>query len=301
MMRAQFRARRGGVTLPTVLVGLTLSVLVVALLGGQMVALLRHAHRLHARQQARAQLAQAAEVLASELHGAAAAPSPTDVADLLLVTDSAVEVRAPIGGGAACTVGPDVVELLDAHAAGAPVASWWSDAPDVGDVAHVHDEGAQPTWRDDAWHARDVAAVEHSVGACAAGPLAPWRGGGAHLRLLLAGAPLPATVGAGAPVHVTRRRRYVHYRAGDGTWQLGQRAWSGGAGALQPVAGPLATRAVAGLVIAAFDAWGAPIAAPAVGVPARLEIAVRVEHAAGTGRWRDSVLVRVPLDTGHAP
>ncbi len=285
------RRRRAGFSLPALLVGLTLSVLVTGLLGSQMVALLRHAHRLLSRQQARAQLAHAAEVLSAELRNAAAAPSATDVADLLLVVDSAVEVRAPIGGGIACAVGPSAVELLDAHAAGAPVASWWSDAPDVGDVVHVHDEGPQPVVQDDAWHARELAAIEHGVGVCATGPMAPWRGAGAHLRLRLAGAPLPPTVAAGAPVRVTRRRRYVHYRASDGSWQLGQRQWTGGAGALQPVAGPLAPRAAAGLVVAA----------PTSAVPTQLDVTLRVELAFGSARWRDSALVRIPFDTGTAP
>lgn len=286
------RARRG-TSLPAVLVGLTLSALVVSLLGSAMVGLLRHAHRLHAREQARAQLGQAAGVLAAELQGAAAAPSPTDVGDLLLVSDTAVEVRAPVGGGVACAVGADLVELLESSPVGAPAVGWWSDAPEPGDVAHVHDDGAQPTWRDDAWHAREVVAVERSVTACVTGPFATWRAPGAQLRLRLAGAPLPATVTAGAPVRVTRRRRYVHYRAGDGTWQLGQREWSTSVGALQPVAGPLAARtAVApGLSIAA-------VGAPDV---ARLELVARVEQRVLRGTWRDSAVVVAPLDTGRAP
>lgn len=295
---------RAGTTLPSVLVGLSLSVLVVALLGSVMVTLLRHAHRLQSRTQARAQLAQAADVLASELWGVAAAPSATDVGDLLLVADTAVEVRAPIGGGVACAAGGDVVEMLDAHAAGAPAIAWWSDAPDAGDIVHVHDEGPQPTWRDDAWHARVLDAAEHSVTACAAGPLAQWRGVGAHLRLRLAGGPLPATVAAGAPVRVTRRRRYVHYRASDGSWQLGQREWSAAVGALQPVAGPLAARAAAapGLAITALDAHGLPVSGvPPFGAVSRLEIVARVEHRFHGVRWHDSALVRVPLDTGSAP
>ncbi|GLC27896.1 PulJ/GspJ family protein [Roseisolibacter agri] len=288
-MRRSPRAR-AGTSLPAVLIGVTLSTLAVALLGRAMVDLLRHAHRLHAREQARAQLGQAAGVLAAELRGATALPSPTDVADLLLVADTAVEVRAPVGGGVACATGGDYVEVLESVATGAPAVGWWSDAPEAGDVVHVHDEGAQPTVRDDAWHARDLVAVEHSATACATGPFAPWRAAGAQLRLRLAGAALPATVSAGAPVRVTRRRRYVHYRAGDGTWQLGQREWSAALGALQPVAGPLASRSAQapGLSVVARDAG-------------RLDVVARVELAFPGARWRDSAVVRAPLDTGRAP
>ncbi len=281
---------RAGVSLPSVLIGLTLSTLAGALLGRAMVDLLRHAHRLHAREQARAQLGQAAGVLAAELRGATAAPSATDVADLLLVADTAVEVRAPVGGGAACAAGSDLGEVLESPAAGAPAVVWWSDAPEVGDVVHVHDEGAQPTVRDDAWHSRDLVAVERSVTACAAGPLASWRAPTPQLRLRLAGPPLPTTIGAGAPVRVTRRRRYVHYRAGDGTWQLGQREWSAALGALQPVAGPLAPRAAQ-----------APGLSVAMGTAGRLDVAARVELTFPGVRWRDSAVVRAPLDTGRAP
>ncbi len=301
MIARPTRHLRAGFTLPGLLVGLGLSVLVVGLLGSQMVALIRHAHRLHAREQARAQLTQAAAVLSAELRDAVASPSTTDPGDLLLVVDSAVEVRAPIGGGVACAVGADAVEMLDAVASGAPPVSWWNDAPDVGDVVHLHDDGPQPTWRDDAWHARVVTAIEHGLGVCAAGPFAVWRGAGAHLRLRLAGAPLPPTMVAGAPVRVTRRRRYVHYRAGDGAWQLGQREWTGAAGTLQPVAGPLGTRAAAGLVVRALDVSGGPVGPLSAVTAARLEIGLAVEHAFPERRWRDSATVRVPLDTGGAP
>ena len=295
------RTRRRGVTLPTLLIGLTLSVLVVALLGSVLVALQRLAHRQHEREQARAQLAQSAAVLAGELRGISVAPTATDAADLLALTDSAVELRGAIGGGVACAVTPDAVEMANALAPDAPPIAWWSDAPDVGDVVHVHDAGSSPRAADDAWHARTVVAVEHGVGLCAAGPLAVWRGPGAGLRLRLAPPSLPVTTTAGAPVRVTRRRRYALYRAGDATWQLGQRTWDGATSTLQPVAGPLAAYggATSGLALAIVDGNGN---APApVGVAGQVTIVARADRRWAGVTWRDSATARVVLDTGLAP
>ena len=291
--------RRGGVTLPGVLIGLALAALVLALLGSAMVTLLRQAHRQHDRTQARAQLAHAAGVLTAELRTVAAAPSATDVGDLLLIADTAVELRAAVGGGAACAVTSDAVELVDAAVPGAPFVSWWSDGPQPDDVVHVHDEGPTAAIADDAWLARAVVDVERGGGACTAGPLAPWSASGVRLRL--AGPSLPSTVAAGAPVRVTRRRRYVLYRAGDGSWQLGQRVWTAGAGSLQPVAGPLnsGTATEPGLDVTALAGDGTPVAGTSAA--ARLAVIVRAGGSWAGRRWHDSSAVHLPLDVGSAP
>jgi hypothetical protein len=293
---------RDGVTLPGVLVGLSLAALVLALLGGAMVTLLRQAHRQHDRTQARGQLAHAVGVLAAELRTVAAAPSTTDVGDLLLVADTALDVRAAVGGGAACTVASDAVELVDVAVAGAPFVSWWSDAPQRDDVVHLHDEGPSPAIADDAWIARDVVGVEFGGGACAVGPLAQWTT--SALRLRVGGPALPTTLGAGAPVRVTRRRRYALYRAGDGSWQMGQRSWSAGVASLQPIAGPLNSAAAAdpGLQVTALAADGTPIAgAPPPSPVARLSIVARAERSWAGRRWLDSAVAHLPLDAGSAP
>ncbi len=293
------RARRG-TTLPSLLVGLALTTLVGALLGGATVALLRVAHRQQARLRVRAQLAHAADVLAWELRDLAPVPTATDLGDLLLVADTALELRATVGGGVACAASPYTVELAHALAPGAPDASWWTDAPQSGDVAHLHDEGPLPTWRDDAWHARTIVDVERTTAACVA---TPWRGAGSHWRLTLGGAPLPVTVGAGAPVRLSRRRRYVHYRDGDGHWQLGQRSWAGGAPTLQPVAGPLSAPSdeLPGLLVDAWDRAGATADGATPHDVARLRVRVHATTGAGRARRGDSLLVHAPLDMRNVP
>jgi hypothetical protein len=268
-------------------VGLGLASIVGAVLGGVTVALLRAAHRGHARRAVRAQLAQGAAVLAWELRDLASRGTATDVADLLLAADTALDLRAPVGGGVACAVGPAAVELHAALDPGAPPTAWWGDAPQAGDVAHLHDEGPTASWRDDAWHARPVDAVDVTGAACATGPLAP--GAPApHYRLRLGGAPLPPTVAAGAPVRVSRLRRYLHYRDADGRWQLGQRPLAAGVGPVQPVAGPLT----------APGGW--PGITVAFAEP-RLAVTLRAEVGAGPARWRASLSVHAALDAQGAP
>lgn len=296
------RAARGA-TLVAVLVGVTLGTLVLALVGGAMVALLRQAHRQHERLQARAQLAQAVDALSAELRGLAANPAAPEGSDLLLVADSAIELRAPLGGGAACRVAPAELELLAAtDPAGAP-AAWWRGPPREGDVAFVHDD-ALPDSGVGVWHARPITAADRSTTACRTGLLAPRAPPPAHWRLTLGGAPLPATVHDGAPVRVGRRRRYSLYRAGDGLWYLGQREWDATGATLQPVAGPLAPYApgAGGLTITALDAAGAAIAGPVpAGAAASVVVTVRVARAWSAVPWRDSLVARMALGTGGAP
>ncbi|MDF1506129.1 hypothetical protein PYV61_24455, partial [Roseisolibacter sp. H3M3-2] len=231
---------RRGTTLPSLLVGLVLASIVGATLGAVTVSLLRDAHRAHARHAARAQLAAGAAVLGWELRDLAAHATASDVADLASAGDTALDVRAAVGGGVACAVGPSAVEQHAARAADAPPTAWWGDAPEAGDVVHLHDEGPSASARDDAWVARPVDAVDVTVTACATGPFAAWGAGAPHFRLRLAGAPLPPTVTSGAPVRVSRLRRYLHLRDADGRWKLGARPLSPTVGQSQPVAGPLA-------------------------------------------------------------
>jgi type II secretory pathway component PulJ len=280
------RPRRGS-TLATLLVGLGIASVVGASLGGVTVALLRAAHRSHARRAARAQLSYGAAVLAWELRDLGHPPH-RDRRRRPAARDRLGARRAgAIGGGVACAVGPSAVELHALVVPGAPPTAWWGDAPEAGDVVHLHDEGPTASWRDDAWHARTVDAVDVTGAACATGPLA--RGAPApHYRLRLGGAPLPPTVAAGAPVRVSRLRRYLHYRDADGRWQLGQRPLAAGVGPVQPVAGPLA----------APGGW--PGITVAFAEP-RLAVTLRAEIGAGPARWRDSLSVHAALDAQGAP
>lgn len=286
--------------------GAALAELLVAAAVGGVVATAAVVSAVHARRAAavqteralaRAQLAQAAGVLGFELRAAALAAGPDDGADLLEASDSAVDVRAAVGGGVACG-GPAGASI---ELAGGEGLGWWGAAPRAGDVAAVHDPGALPGAGDDAWRERPV--VDAVAGGCAAGPFAALAAAGPPAwRLTLGGAPLPPTVAAGAPVRVLRRRRYTLYQGGDQQWVVGMREWdAAGAQGVQPLAGPFESPAAGGMRVTVRDAAGAPVAA---GAPGAAEVEVRllaVRRRLGTP-WPDSARVRVrPAGAGWAP
>jgi hypothetical protein len=181
------------------------------------------------RAAARAQLRTAVGVLTAELAAAASGGAP-EGADLAELSDTAVDVRATIGGSVVCATaaGPGAGVTLDL-AASRPGVAWWSAPPRDGDVALIHDLGVAPGPDDDAWTARTVRGAAALAAACASGPFAG-AAGEAPWRLTLDGPPLPAGVSSGAPVRVLRRRRYALYRGGDALWALGLREWEPAAG-----------------------------------------------------------------------
>lgn len=307
--------RRRGYTLVELLVAAVVGGLVstAAVVAGARVR--RAAAEQAERAQGRAQLAQAAAVLAAELSGAATGPS-VDGADLAEASDSAVEVRASVGGGVACAVaaGAGGGTVVDVAAGGAGVG-WWGASPGAADVVLVHDPGADPGPADDAWQAREAVAAASGTGVCAGSSFAaapppfaaapPGAGapaGGASWRLTLAAPALSATVGVGAPVRVLRRRRYALYRAGDGLWYLGMREWDvGGWQGVQPLAGPFDALGDDGMRVVVRDRLGAVRAAgAAVPAGAQVEVRLRASRRRGRAAWRDSarVVVRTVGDGG---
>jgi hypothetical protein len=238
---------------------------------------------------------------------AALVAGPADGGDLREASDSAVEVRAAVGASVACAVGAagggSAVEL----APGEVAVGWWRVSPRAGDVALVHDAGALAGAGDDVWHERAVTAAGAGAGVCASGPFAaggPASGpaGGARWRLALAAPPLPATVGAGSPVRVVRRRRYALYQGGDGAWWLGMREWDAdGAQGVQPLAGPFASVAAGGLRATVRDGAGAAVAAGAAGA-ARVDVRLVAAGRRLGADWRDSAGARLPAaGAGWAP
>lgn len=120
----------------------------------------------------------------------------------------------------------------------------WS-APRAGDSLAVMDTLVRSEWRT----VIAAAATQRATADCPAG----------GIRLTL-GAALPASVPARAvPLRVWRTARYVTYRAGDGSWWLGERLCAPGCGAAQPITGPLLSPAQGGLRLrAVLGADGRP-------------------------------------------
>lgn len=248
-----------GFTLVELLVAVTLLALVLGAVVGLAVAQQRTYAALAARWAARAQLRDASLVLAHDLRPLVAA-ADGDPGDLRQAADTLLDLLATTGGSVACAVpGPATIELPPAEAADGAL-TWWVAAPRAGDLALVLDAGADPAGSDDRWLEYPVAAIGTSVAACAGSPLAG-AGPGGHRLTVAGGAPLPPTVGRGAPIVFARRRRWSPYRGSDGLWYLGIREWDGGAWSeTQPVAGPF-RRAGAGVSFAAVDGTGAAVTA----------------------------------------
>lgn len=301
------RARRG-YTLVELLVAVVVGGLVstAAVVTGARVR--RAAGEQMARAQGRAQLAQAGAVLAAELGGAATggAPGAPEGADLAEASDSAIEVRAAVGGGVACAVGAGAGggSVVEVGAVGAGVG-WWAAAPGVADVVLAHDPGTDPGGADDVWHARAVTGATTGAGVCAGSPFAAGGvGGGASWRLTLAAPAVPATVQVGAPVRVLRRRRYALYRAGDGLWYLGLREWdAGGWEGVQPLAGPFDALRDGGMRVTVRDRVGvARVAGAPMPSGAEVEVRLQATRRRGGAAWRDSVRVVVrTLGDGGVP
>ncbi len=289
---------RRGAALVEVLLATLLGAVIIGAALDALVRVTRAGREHAARAAARAQLEQAANALAADLRAAATTERDDDPADLRAVSDTSVELLAPVGAGVACavTVIPGAGAAIDlassAPTPAAPVLGWWSAPPRPGDVALVH--------ADDRWTTRTVRAVSEGTSYCRTGPFAAAAAAASddaqRLRLTLDGPPLPAPAAAGAPVRVARRRRYALYRAGDG-WSLGVRDWDGSTWeTIQPVAGPFASPTNGGLRLEAVDAADAPAqGGPPARTVAELRVLLRTNCSARDPRLRcgDSALTVV--------
>jgi hypothetical protein len=161
-----------------------------------------------------------------------------------------------------------------------PALTWWTSAPQAGDVALL--------LADSTWRPLDVDSVATRTTSCAGSPLVrAAERATPRLRLRLAAA-LPDGVAPGTPVRFVRRVRWVHYRAADARWYLGEREWTGGAWTVtQPVAGPLRPPGPrAGVAIVALDSAGSPV--PNTLLASRrvawLDVVLRADVPAASGR-----------------
>lgn len=141
-------------------------------------------------------------------------------------TDSTLDVQATLASGYTCA--PDFT-----GAGMLTVAFVGAAAPRViapGDTVRLRD-GRSAAWRA---VAIEGVAPEPDAARCVVAPeVVP--------VALTLDSVARAGLGAGVPLHVTRRIRYSVYRASDGGTYLGLRAWSAATGRLstvQPVAGP---------------------------------------------------------------
>ena len=269
------RARRG-TTLVELLVALTMLAVLVAATADVVARQWRTQGALDARRAARAQLAAAADALRPALRMAAGDGGAVDSSDFLFVSDTLLELRTALGASVVCAVaGPTTVELPPLSSA-SPSLTWWRAAPQPGDVALVFSDDSLGG----AWRTLPVAALGTSAAGCAGSSLVSASDPQPRHRLTLAAA-LPAGVVPGTPIRFARRVRWLHYRASDGRWYLGEREWDGTAWTgTQPVAGPLRPPgARGGLAMRALDSTGSALngAAAATARVVRVDVVVRAD------------------------
>lgn len=213
--------RRDGTGLAELLVTLALAGVILAAATRGLVQHLA----LHRARDARVR---AAEIV-REVHDVLRAELAHAVGDIRVLGDTAVEVASLRALERACHHDRTRIVL--------PATEPLWSTPRAGDSLGVIDTLAREEWR----------TVIVAAGTQRASAECP--GGGLRLTL---GTALPPTVPARAvPTRVWRTVRFVAYRAGDGSWWLGERQCASGCGAAQPVAGPLLPPSRGGLRMSA--------------------------------------------------
>ncbi len=253
----------------------------------------------------RGQLRDAADVLASDLRGAAVARFGIPV-----MSDSAVEFFATIGTSIACgaPAGTAIGLPPESLAAGNTLTSLLAQ-PDTGDLAlllsiprSTPDSAKWETLRIATFTSRAIStACPQSTGFTTASDASS--GSPGYVLTLAQATPTP--ISAGAPIAFVRRVRYSLYKSSDGQWYLGYRrcnAMAPGCAAIQPVSGPYraysSSAGSSGLSFRFYDTFGSPtVLGTSV---ARIDIVLRGQSArgaslAGDARalFRDSAIVTV--------
>jgi type II secretory pathway pseudopilin PulG len=253
-----------GTTLVELVVALTLGAIVLGTAAGSVVRQQHGARRVVGMAAGAAQSRAVSSLVPAEL--ADLVPSAGDLV-AGQARDTALQLRVPIATGVSCdsAVGRAILMASDGDEL-APAGG--SAPPRAGDSLWWYTDAAL------SWRGRRIADVHSALVSCS-----PLMGGqGTVLQLALADLD---TIPIGALLRVTRPFRYVIYRSGDGSWQLGLREWSETTQRFappQPIAGPFARRLGTGVHTGFryFDAedWELPVeeAGAEVGRIARIRI-----------------------------
>lgn len=240
------RARRG-VTLPELLVAMVLASLLAAGGAAAMLTAERYLRQVSGKSDAQRTVREVTAVLAAELRTA-------DADSLRIRGDTAVDFLGLIGTSVACIATPDSALVLPPDVTTLPSPlTVWRGTPATGDLVVVYDTSAGGHWQ--AARLALVSSSSSATGGCLpADGLFSSADSAARrpVTRLALDRLLPPGIGAGAPVRVMRRGRYLLFRGSDHAWALAYRSCDavGVCGTAQPVAGPLAAVADSGLVFA---------------------------------------------------
>lgn len=310
------RLKREAFTLPELLVALSLAGIVATALATTIVRQQRFYSAAREVLDFRAQLRDAADVLSSDIRGAAVASY-----GLPLMTDSAVELYTSIGTSIACAAPSGaVLALAPSVLANGNTLTSLLATPDSGDLASVY---SIPSGNADSarWVTRRIVAFASRTLAASCSPLTGFTtvadaAAGATGYQLTMSAPLDSSVHKGAPIRFLRRGRYSIYRSSDGRWYLGYRrcAVSGppACATIQPLSGPYrpyqSRGSESGLSFRYYDIGGIELPWGSSGkTVARIDIVIRGEASrriAPVGdaqrTFRDSTVVSVsPRNRGR--
>jgi hypothetical protein len=233
---------RCGTALTELLVALVLAALLSAAAAAALTTAERHVRRAVAASEDTRALREADQVLTAEIRAAA-------VDSVQTRGDTAVEFPGLVGTSVVCVVRAGTLVLPPARVSSGLPYSVWRSVPEPGDLVIAFDTLTGGHWR---------SAVIDSVEAPTAGAGCYPSSGLLTAADSASRSPvlqlwLDRTVagpGAGAPVRVLRRSRYVLLRGTNREWTLSYRRCdvTGSCGASQPVAGPLASASDSGLV-----------------------------------------------------
>lgn len=263
----------GGMLIEIVLVLVTFSVVVAAVLGiltsdWRFQSAQREMARTHAAMRV------ALELLVVELRSVSPA-----LGDLYGIAPDSVALRSSSGFGSVC------------HVDGARLAVrrvWGAFGDDRGDSVLVFREGRRDRAADDVWVSVAVQAV-HSGGAGTCPD-------GQDADITLVASTALDSIDVGAPVRGFRPYVYRLYRGGDGNWWLGQRLRGG---SIQPITGPLLPPGEEGLRLQYLSGSGTSVRTPADVVRVRVSVRGRsrvpVYRPGGRGFVVDSLSTLVYL------
>ncbi len=231
-----------GFTLTEVVIAIALAGVAASMMIGTLVRQQRFYSSASAILDTRAQLRDAADVLATDIRGAA-----TGLLGLPAMLDSAIEMYTTVAASVVCTVqSPATVGIPPLELTSGTTLTSILAYPDTGDIALVYtyppaspDSASWEVLRVAAFQPRSVmSACPSTTGFTSAADEAQSKP--AFLASLTAAPFNP--IRPGAPVHFVRRARYSLYRSSDNKWYLGYRrcgtAAGSGCAAIQPVSGP---------------------------------------------------------------
>src|SRR5262245_25894079 len=254
MLTENNRPRRG-LTLAELLVAITITGAVLAVVS----AIALRQNRFYASARARLALAgelrETAAILPIDLRGVAVGAGDIRAGE---ARDTSIEFRATIASAVVCDITSGRVILAPASTSGTRFSGFLA-TPQPNDTAWLLTAiDTSETWRPH----RIVATTTAAAGTCAQG--APTLSGTAlnDTRLSLTLDSLDPDVRPGAVLRISRPSRYSIYRSSDGAWYLGLREWNPSTGrfnTIQPVTGAFLAPASGGLRMQYFDSSGAEL------------------------------------------